>query len=446
MKQSYRYQKSSAVLLMAVLMFSTAGCSTCFVKKQSQHDGYLIAVPTEKGTQTIAQLNKEATAAGLQDLTGPAKCDVKVVQINYQTSGVQPGETTNASAAVLIPSGDDAACKGPFPLIAYARGTNLEKSYSNANIIDPTTHLPDPTVMLLMTFFASQGYAVVATDYLGYALSTYPYHPYMHAATEASSVIDSIRAARNAAPALGLTLNGKVMLTGYSQGGHAAMATQRAIERDNAGEFNLVAAAHLAGPYYVSKALVDGITNSIYGVQYFEPFQIVSWQKVYGGVYAKASDVFKPPYDSFIETLLPAVNYPADLAKLPAVSTAPEKARDAVFTPSYLADFAANPNNATMIAAKKQDLLGWNPKAPTILCGGSGDPTVKFNINAHALYDDFRSRGGANVALVDVDDKIKQMYGSVLSADRANFYVNYHGTYEAQLCTAEARKLFDQWK
>jgi len=68
-----------------------------------------------------------------------------------------------------------------------------------------------------MTFFVAQGYAVVATDYLGYALSEYPFHPYMHADSEASAVIDSIRAARHAAKALGLALNGKVMLSGYSQ-------------------------------------------------------------------------------------------------------------------------------------------------------------------------------------------------------------------------------------
>ena len=121
--------------------------------------------------------------------------------------------------------------------------------------------------MLLMTFFAAQGYAVVATDFLGYALSSYPYHPYAHADSEASSIIDSIRATRNAASSLGLTLNGKVMVTGYSQGGHASMATQRAIERDNAGEINLVAAAHLAGPYYISGALIDGVHNPILGVQ-----------------------------------------------------------------------------------------------------------------------------------------------------------------------------------
>jgi pimeloyl-ACP methyl ester carboxylesterase len=296
--------------------------------------------------------------------------------------------------------------------------------------------------MLLMAFLASQGYAVVATDYLGYALSGYPYHPYMHADTEASAVIDSIRATRNAASSLGLTLNGKIMLSGYSQGGHAAMATQRAIERDNAGEFNLVAAAHLAGPYYVSKALINGVTNPILGIQYFVPFQITTWQKMYGNLYNTASDVFNSPYVSFIEALFPVVNYPADLVKLPATTTAPAAARDTIFKAAYLADLATNSNNATAVAARKQDLLGWNPKAPTTLCGGTGDPTVNFSINAQTLHDDFQSRG-ISVSLVDVDPKIQQAFGSVLAADSTKFYSNYHSTYEAPLCTLEARKFFD---
>lgn len=394
--------------------------------------GNLIGVSTDKGTQTITELNKTIADNGLQALTGTAKCDVKVVQINYQTPGVQPGEMTNASAAVLVPSGDDPSCKGPLPLLAFARGTKLDKKHTNADLNDSST-------MLLMTFFASQGYAVVATDYLGYALSGYPYHPYMHADTEASAVIDSIRAARKVAPSLGLALNGKIMVSGYSQGGHAAMATQRAIERDNAGEFNLVAAAHLAGPYNVSQALIDGVANPILGVQKYVPFQVTAWQKIYGNLYSNVSDVFNAPYASFIEALLPAANYPADLAVLPSATTAPTVARDTVFKAAYLNDLATNSNNATAVAARKQDLLGWNPKAPTTLCGGSGDPTVKFSVNAQVLYDDFHSRG-VTVSLVDVDPMIKAAYGSV---DPVTYNNNYHGTYEPPFCSWEARKFFD---
>ena len=39
--------------------------------------------------------------------------------------------------------------------------------------------------------------------------------------------------------------------------------------------------------------------------------------------------------------------------------------------------------------------------------------SVNFFINAQATYNDFRSRGGTNVTLVDVDWEIRQTYGSL---------------------------------
>ena len=399
--------------------------------------GNIIGVPTVIGSKlTTAQMDATTAATGLQPLTGTAKCDVTVVQINYQTSGVQPGEMTNASAAVLVPSGVD--CPGPFPLIAYGRGSTPFKTHTMANPEDPET-------IRLMAFFAAQGYVVVATDYLSYALSSYPYHPYMHADTEASSIIDSIRATRNAALSLGLTLNGKVMLTGYSQGGHASMATQRAIEQSDAGEFILVAAAHIAGPYSISGTLIDGVTNPILGVQAIVPFQITSWQNIYGNVYDKVTDVFNSPYDSYIETLFPTLLDQVALYNLLPGGT-PAQARNAMFVASYLNDLATNPNNGTIIAGKKQDLLGWNPKAPTTLCGGLNDPTVKFPINAQAAYNDFRSRGGANVTLVDVDPEIQAKYGSVLASNPTTYWNSYHAQYEPLFCTQVAKEMFDQYK
>lgn len=395
--------------------------------------GDMIGGPAEIATLTTAQLDAMTAGNGLQPLTGKARCDVMMALINYRTPGVQPGEMSNASAAVLIPGG--AGCAGPFPLIAFARGTSLTRSHTNAAPADSGA-------VLLMTYFAAQGYAVVATDYLGYALSSYPYHPYMHADSEASAVIDSIRATRLAASSLGLTLNGKIMLSGYSQGGHAAMAAQRIIERDNPEEFNLVAAAHSAGPYYVSAALIDGAKNPIDGVQDFVPFEITAFQKIYGNVYHETSDIFNPPYAGYIENLFPTVLDETALAKLLPAGT-PIQAQQAMFQSAYLKDLAYNPNNTTVAAARKQDLLGWDPKAPTALCGGSADPTVNFSINAQTVYNDFRSRGGTNVTLVDVDWEIRQTYGTL---DPATYSSNYHGALEAPFCIQVVKQFFDVYK
>lgn len=435
MKTFHQYNTACLIIFTGLLIF-LSGCSSSGGGNNTAPRGTLIELPNVLSTVTAGQLDVITANAGLQTLTGNARCDVTVVQINYHTIGVQAGEVTNASGVVLIPGG--ASCPGPFPLVVYGRATNVSKAYALANPANPET-------ILLMTFFAAHGYAVVATDFLGYALSGYPYHAYAHADSEASVIMDSIRAARKAAPLLGLTLNGKVMLAGYSQGGHSSMATQRAIERENSGEFDLVAAAHLAGPYYISNALIDGVTNPINGVQIFVPFEITSWQKVYGNLYDKASDVFNSPYDSYIETLFPTILTQTALTNLLPGGT-PAQARDAMFVASYLNDLATNPNNATIIAGKKQDLLGWNPQAPTTLCGGLNDPTVKFPINAQAAYDDFRSRGGANVTLVDVDPEIQQKYGSVLASNPTLYWRSYHGTYESPFCTRVARELFDLYK
>ena len=429
------------LIILAGLMFAACGENN----PDPGPRGNVIGVPTVIAQRTVTQINEKAATPAtpgvqpLQFFVGPAQCDVTVVQINYQTPGAQPAEMTNASAAVLVPGGTD--CPGPFPLIAYAHGTEFEKNSTLANPDDDET-------FALMAFYAAQGYAVVAPDYLGYALSSYPYHPYLHAETEASAVIDSIRATRQAAATLGLPLNGKVMVTGYSQGGHAAMATQRAIERDHAGEINLVAAAHLAGPYRVSAAMVDAVQNPILGGQAFAPFQITSWQKVYGNVYSNVADVFKLPYASFIETLLPNATF--SLTELFATGLlpigTPSDALNAIFTPEFLTDLAANPANGTRIAAAKQDLPGWNPQAPTTLCGGSGDPTVSFSINATPTFQDFNSRVGTSVSIVDVDARIQQSYATLRAINLTTYNTLYHPTLEPPFCYLEAKNLFDLHK
>jgi pimeloyl-ACP methyl ester carboxylesterase len=382
-------------------------------------------------TLTTAMFN----AGPLQPLTGNAKCDVKVVPLNYKTIGVV-GEETNASGVLLLPTGS--ACTAPAGLVAYAKGTDVQKLRTLANPSDNET-------LLLAATYAAQGYAVVATDYLGFAKSAYAYHPYLHADSEASSVIDSIRAARRAAVVLNASLSGKVMLAGYSQGGHASMAAHRAIERDNAAEINVVAGAHLAGPYNLSGSLKSPAV--IAGYQFFVPYLVTAWQKVYGTVYGKASEVFKDPYAGYIETLLPSPDLTYETligsGKLPSGPT-PTEARDAMFKSAYLTDAQTNDKNGLYMAGKKNDLLGWSPKSKLMLCGGAGDPTVPPALHQAPMKADFDSRSLSNVMSVDVDAYVRGTHGAVLSSDPVAYYSNYHGTYEPPFCHAQAKGLFDQ--
>jgi len=403
--------------------------------------GSLVEPPTVVTTVTAAQINAQATSSGLSALTGPAQCDVKVVAINYRTPGALNGDESNASGVLLVPAGACASAKAP--LLAYARGTEVSKPRTLASASDPET-------FSLMAMFASQGYAVVATDYLGYAKSAYSFHPYLHADSEASSVIDSIRAARLAAPTAGLNLSGKVMVTGYSQGGHSSAATHRAIERDNASEINLVGAAHLAAPVNLSGSFK--LTNAIAGYQYFVPFIVTAWQRIYGNIYTNTTQVFKAPYAATIEKLLPSptLNFTTLVTTGALPGGTPNQARDALFQPAFLADVQTNTSNPLYQDALKNDLTGFTPKARTLLCGGSGDPTVPPAVHQNVWKAALDKSGATNVTSVDVDPSIQAAFGpggvaptDPTSAAFATYFGSYHGGYEPPFCLAQARALFN---
>jgi len=404
--------------------------------------GRLKETPNTVATLSAAQIDASTQASGLQVLTGKALCDVKVVALNYNTAG-PANEDTNASGVLLVPGG---TCTGPAPLLAYAKGTDVQKPRTLANPADPET-------FLLMAMYAAQGYAVVATDYLGYAKSSFPYHPYLHADSEARTVLDSLRAARAAMALSNDKLSGKVMFTGYSQGGHSSAAAQRAAERDNASEFNVVAGAHLAGPYNLSGSFKS--TAVIAGYQFFVPFIVTSWQKIYGNVYTKPEDVFKAPYVTGIENLLPSptLTY-TTLITTGAVPGAngetPTQARDKMFQAAFITDVQTNNNNGLYVDALKNDLTAWNPVAKTLLCGGAGDPTVPPALQMNVYKAALDARGIKTVSTVDVDAQIQATYGpggnaptDPTSAAFATYYGSYHGSYEPPFCHLSARTFFN---
>jgi len=405
--------------------------------------GKLLDSPVVLATMTTTQIDAVTASRGIQALTGRARCDVELVSLNYSASGPK-AESSNASGVLLMPVG---SCQtSAAPLVAHARGTEVLKSKTMADAQNPET-------VFLAAMYASQGYAVVATDYLGFAKSAFPYHPYLHADSAARAVLDSIRAAREAVGVVGGKLSGKVMLTGYSQGGHSSMAAQRLAERDYASEFNIVGGAHLAGPYNLSGAFQHPIAINDY--QFWVPFVITSYQKIYGDVYANVNDVFKAPYAAGIENLLP--NATLDYGALMSTGAlpgghgeTPSQVRDALIQASYQTDVQTNANNALYKRAKENDLFGWSPKAQTLLCGGAEDRTVPTSIHMMRMKADFDARGVTTVSTVDVDAQIQATFGpggsaptDPMSAAYATYYSAYHGTYEPPFCHARARSLFD---
>src|SRR4029078_4275938 len=165
------------------------------------------------------------TQAILEQLLSP-DCRIDVYHFEYRT--VDPaGELTPASGALMLPNDSGSACQGERPIVLYAHGTNPDKAYNLADLESSN----NTESLLIAAMFAAEGYIVVAPNYVGYDTSTLGYHPYLNGDQQSKDMIDALTAARSALPTADApdTMDGgKLLVTGYSQGGYVAMATHRA--------------------------------------------------------------------------------------------------------------------------------------------------------------------------------------------------------------------------
>jgi acetyl esterase/lipase len=390
-----------------------------------------------------AQLNASPTGKQLLQLAGAPACGVDFNYMHYWTIG-GANEVASASGALMVPTGAAPACSGPRPILLYAHGTQSDK---NLNIADPT----DPNNQqgaLLAAMFAAQGYIVVAPNYTGYDTSDLPYHPYVNAVAQSADMIDALAAARSALGkvlASSTTDNGRLFITGYSQGGYVAMATHRAMQ---AAGMKVTASAPMSGPYALA-AFADAVFLghvSLFSTG-FAPLLTTSFQKSYGNVYKATTDVYEAPYASGIEGILPSATPLSQLltsGKLPPLelfnsntpghgapstgdpvldgylaepsnpadpntplyrlgfgtqtATDPGNLITNAFRIQYVGDallhpdgaLVPNPTNPIPAATpalplrqdlKLNDLRGWMPAAPVFMCGGSQDPVVYYQVN-----------------------------------------------------------------
>ncbi|WP_426175060.1 alpha/beta hydrolase family protein [Massilia sp. TWR1-2-2] len=183
----------------------------------------------------------ETSFAGATRITGTPQCAISTYTVRYHTVG-GAGEATESSAAIVVPSGSAAACAGSRPVLLYVHATSFEKSFDMANLQG------NREAQLVAAMYAARGFIVVAPNYAGYAGSALSYHPCLNAEQQGADMIDALRASRRAFAAIGASDSGRLFVAGYSQGGHAALATQRAMQALNSAEFKPAAVAGLSGP------------------------------------------------------------------------------------------------------------------------------------------------------------------------------------------------------
>jgi predicted esterase len=385
-------------------------------------------IPLTTLTPTVLAGFLEAAQTGTLAVAGPPQCAVSVYRVRYNTIG-GAGESADASAAIFVPTGGGNSCTNSRPVLLYAHGTSLQKSYDMADIGNNTE------ARLVAAMFAAQGFIVVAPNYTGYGGSSLGYHPYLDRIAQSADMIDALRAARSSFNAIGVRDSGKLMVTGYSQGGYVAVATQRAMQETGTGEFNLTAAAGMSGPYAIARfgdELFGGAPRD--GATLVVPFIVNAGQHASAALYNTPGDIYEAQYAATIADLIPGTLGAGDLesqGKLPATALfaqdsmpqapgytqyfGPDNLVRTAYRNGYLADLAAHPCDqdpksplscAPAQALRKwlvrNDLRSFTPSVPTLLCGGHADPTVPFfNTTSASAYFSART---SNVTQLDIDD------------------------------------------
>jgi hypothetical protein len=219
------------------------------------------------------------------------------------------------------------------------------------------------------------------------------------------------------------------------------MATHRALERDHAGQWEITASSPASGPYALSETVLDVLRNPTYGSPAYAPMLLVGLDKAYGDVYRTPDEVFQAPWYEWIEGLLPGDTGGGalvDAGLLPATLTGPGGLLTEAFVNGYLVD--AHLPARQRVA--QNDLLGWIPRAPMKLCGGSRDEVVPF-YNSMLAQASFRSMG-APVDLLDIEED--SVYGPLVSLLRRLGLDEggYHGGVVSLLCASYAKRdVFD---
>ncbi|TNF41227.1 MAG: hypothetical protein EP310_07630, partial [Bacteroidetes bacterium] len=159
------------------------------------------------------QLYLDETSYPLVDLFTSKTYSVNAVKLIYETIDGR-GNPTVASGVVFLPVVTETTY---MPVFSYLHGTLTRDLDAPSNLKGIES--------IIGWIMAMDGYISVLPDYIG--MGDGPgVHPYSHAASEASASVDMLKAAMEYCETTLVKPNGNLYLSGYSQGAHAALATQ----------------------------------------------------------------------------------------------------------------------------------------------------------------------------------------------------------------------------
>jgi hypothetical protein len=311
--------------------------------------------------QLVRTIDRTATAAVITQNSGnaafEARYDVEQWSVRYTTIDTH-GDLAVVGAGIFLPVGAGEA----LPMVSFSKATTTVKTGGPSSL---TTQNPQGVMN------ATHGSITVVADYLGLGADGGHFHPFLDADVGATTSLDALRAARELVEQNGLSLDGRLFIYGYSQGGQIAMALTRLIQDDPRSRFRVTASAPMSGPY----ALYEGVQNMFANPQSYLQnsisiaYLVASFQEIYH-LAPSLDALLIPPFDTVGRHL---VDLGMTLTQLQA--SLPLVARSIV-QPDVVNQVLTDPEAPLSRALRANDTYDWRPEMPMRLYYATADLDV----------------------------------------------------------------------
>lgn len=278
-----------------------------------------------------------------------------------------------ASGLLIVPQD---SCD--LPIYSYNHGTMSKKSEAPSNVYGT-----EPLIGMSM---GSNGYLSIMPDYLGLGDGA-GLHPYQHAKTEGYANVYMLKALKEYCISNNINLNNQLFLSGYSQGGHAAMATQRMIETEFNTEFSVSACTPMSGAYDMSGTMLNLMqSNNTYPTPGYLPYIVLSWNLIYQ-IEPNISNVFKVPYNATIPPL-----FDGTYTMWYIHNNMPSIPKN-IFDSTYFYTFSNTPSHPLRLALHDNNTFtNWVPVGPMKMFYCTADDQVPYQ-NAIVAQDSLKAQG-----------------------------------------------------
>lgn len=303
------------------------------------------------------------------------KYAVDIYDVTYETTW-HDGSKIMASGLYFVPRG----VEGAMPQTVYHHGTRVHKGR------DKDLGGED----FLCLGMAVDGYVVLQPDYVGLGHGD-KFHLYQLAKPLGQTSVDMLYAIRQLNDTLGVKVNDKLFLTGYSEGGYATLATNKLIQEKYSNEFKVTAASGMSGAYDMA-----GVQSEVmfrpYSNPHYLPYLLSAINEVYKIVPYDIHEVYKAPYDTLIPILFSKSNNIGNIDK-----ALPEIPKDMI-KDSIVLVFQTDTSFPLHRVLKENSLCDWKPENPVQLCFCDNDEQVTYK-NAFVAHDRMKKLGAEHVTL-----------------------------------------------